>query len=36
MLQQDKPGDYVVATGKQYSVKEFVEKSFKVIDVNIK
>ena len=27
MLQQDKPDDYVIATGKQYSVKEFIEKS---------
>ncbi|XP_075260369.1 GDP-mannose 4,6 dehydratase-like [Convolutriloba macropyga] len=36
MLQQEEPGDYVVATGKQYSVKEFVEKSFKVIGVTIK
>jgi len=25
MLQQDKPDDYVISTGKQYSVKEFVE-----------
>lgn len=25
MLQQDKPRDYVIATGEQYSVKEFVE-----------
>lgn len=25
MLQQDKPGDYVVATGKTYSVREFIE-----------
>lgn len=25
MLQQDLPGDYVIATGKQYSVREFVE-----------
>jgi GDPmannose 4,6-dehydratase len=25
MLQQDKPDDYVIATGEQYSVKEFVE-----------
>lgn len=25
MLQQEKPDDYVIATGKQYSVKEFVE-----------
>jgi len=27
MLQQEVPDDYVIATGKQYSVKEFVEKS---------
>ncbi len=28
MLQQDQPGDYVVATGKTYSVRAFVEKVF--------
>ena len=27
MLQQDSPEDYVIATGHQYSVREFVEKS---------
>jgi GDPmannose 4,6-dehydratase len=27
MLQQDSPEDYVIATGEQYSVKEFVEKA---------
>ncbi len=27
MLQQDQPDDYVIATGKQYSVKEFVEEA---------
>jgi len=27
MLQQDTPDDYVIATGKQYSVKQFVEES---------
>jgi GDPmannose 4,6-dehydratase len=27
MLQQDEPEDYVIATGKQYSVREFVEES---------
>ena len=27
MLQQDEPEDYVIATGVQYSVKEFVEES---------
>ena len=28
MLQQDKPDDYVVATGETHSVKEFLEESF--------
>jgi GDPmannose 4,6-dehydratase len=28
MLQQDEPEDYVVATGKTYSVREFVDKVF--------
>ena len=27
MLQQDEPDDYVIATGEQHSVREFVEKS---------
>ncbi len=27
MLQQDKPDDYVIATGEQYSVREFVEEA---------
>ncbi len=29
MLQQDKPSDYVIATGKSYSVKDFLECAFK-------
>lgn len=28
MLQSDRPGDYVVATGETHSVREFVEKAF--------
>lgn len=28
MLQQDKPEDYVIATGEQHTVREFVEKAF--------
>ncbi len=36
MLQQEKPVDYVIATGKTYSVREFVEKAFKVTDISIK
>ena len=35
MLQQDQPGDYVLATGEQHSVREFVELSFAVIGVKI-
>ena len=27
MLQQDEPDDYVIATGKQYSVRDFVEEA---------
>jgi GDPmannose 4,6-dehydratase len=35
MLQQDSPEDYVIATGEQYSVKEFVEKSAPYFGMNI-
>ena len=28
MLQQEKPDDYVVATGEMHTVREFIEKSF--------
>jgi GDPmannose 4,6-dehydratase len=34
MLQQDKPGDYVVATGVGASVKDFVDASFKYVGLN--
>lgn len=34
-LQQDKPDDYVFATGEQYSVREFVEESFSLCGINI-
>jgi len=34
MMQQDKPDDYVVATGKTYSVKEFVEKVFGLLELD--
>lgn len=34
-LQQDKPDDYVFATGKQYSVREFVEETFRLCGINI-
>ena len=35
MLQQDKPEDYVIATGEQYSVREFVEKCAPYFGMNI-
>jgi GDPmannose 4,6-dehydratase len=35
MLQQNSPDDFVIATGKSYSVKEFVEAAFKVIGKEI-
>lgn len=36
MLQQEKPADYVVATGKMYSVRQFVEMAFEEIGIKIK
>ena len=35
MLQQDEPDDYVVATGETHSVREFIEASFKELDISI-
>ena len=35
MLQQDKPKDYVIATGETHTVREFVELAFKEVGVNI-
>ena len=35
MLQQDKPQDYVIATGETHTVREFVELSFKEVGVDI-
>jgi len=35
MLQQENPTDYVIATGEQHSVKEFVELSFKVLGIEL-
>jgi len=34
MLQQDKPDDFVIATGETYSVKEFVERVFTKLDLD--
>ena len=35
MLQQDNPGDYVLATNETHTVREFVEAAFNEVDVNI-
>ncbi|WP_068469647.1 GDP-mannose 4,6-dehydratase [Candidatus Protochlamydia phocaeensis] len=35
MLQQDKPDDYVVATGEAHSVREFVELAYKELGIEI-
>lgn len=35
MLQQEKPDDYVIATGKSYSVREFVNRSFEEAWINL-
>ena len=36
MLQQDKADDYMLSTGKQYTIKDFVVKAFKYVGINIK
>ena len=35
ILQQEKPDDYVISTGKVYSVRQFVEQAFKEIGMTI-
>ena len=35
MLQQDTPDDYVIATGEQYSVRQFVEEAAPYFGINI-
>jgi len=34
MLQQESPGDYVLATGKAHSVQEFLEAAFKAVQLD--
>lgn len=34
MLQQDQPGDYVIATGVMHSVRDVVNTAFSVVDLN--
>lgn len=35
MLQQEKPNDYVIATGEQHSVKEFVNKVAEILEIDL-
>ena len=34
MLQQDEPGDYVIATGEMHTVREFVERAFALVGLD--
>jgi GDPmannose 4,6-dehydratase len=34
MLQQEKPDDYVIATGENHSVREFVEEAFRLVNLD--
>lgn len=36
MLQQDQPGDYVIASGETYTVRDFVNMAFAEIGVNLR
>ena len=36
MLQQDGPEDFVLATGETHPVREFVEKSFGILGIQIR
>ncbi len=33
MLKEKEPGDFVIATGETHSVKDFVQKAFKIVDL---
>ncbi len=35
MLKAKRPSDYVISTGKSYSVRKFVEEAFKYVDIKI-
>jgi GDPmannose 4,6-dehydratase len=36
MLQKKVPKDYVIATGKNYSVKDFINKALKILDIDVR
>ncbi len=35
MLQQEKPDDYVIATGETHTVREFIEEACKILDIDL-
>ncbi len=35
MLQQEKPDDYVIATGETHTVREFIEETCKILDIDL-
>lgn len=35
MLQMPQPDDYVIATGETYTVRQFVERAFSIVDISI-
>ena len=35
MLQQDKPDDFIIASGQNFSVREFIIKSFKLVGIDV-
>ena len=35
MMQQDQSDDYVLATGQNHTIREFVEKAFQEVGINI-
>ena len=36
MLQQDEPEDFVLATGETHPIKEYIEKAFKVAEIELR
>ena len=36
MLQMKKPDDYIIATGKTYSIKDFINKATKYLEMDVK
>jgi len=36
MLQQEKPDDFVIATGEMHSIKDFLEEAFKIVNLDWK